>query len=135
MLVGWAAVAGLLSFAPLAAANPYPSDNVQFFRSPSGRIHCEMSYQRQSDIPDGAYCTAATPTLPSSVGIGADGSMRIVCTNSWSCGSNGPTDEVVLPYGQTATLGSVTCLSEESGMTCTADGRGFKISSAGIFPV
>jgi len=26
-------------------------------------------------------------------------------------------------------------LSEESGMTCTANGRGFKISTAGIVPV
>ncbi len=36
---------------------------------------------------------------------------------------------------QSAVLGPFTCLSEESGMTCTANGRGFKISTAGIVPV
>ena len=129
---------GSAALTPQASANPYTgtdSEHVQFFTSPSGNIGCEINFQRGSGIPDGAYCMARTPTLPSNVTIRPDGSLANVCTNDWSCGSNGPQDQGVLAYGQRAVLGPFTCLSEESGMTCTANGRGFKISSSGIAPV
>jgi len=130
-----AALAGALLLAPQAAANPYSggdASHVQFFRSPSGNIHCEIDFAR-AGLPDGAYCMTANPT--SHVLIRSDGSLARVCTNDPSCGSNGPQDEAVLPYGQSAALGPFTCLSQESGMTCTASGRGFTISSSGIVPV
>ena len=124
------------AFGPPAAANPYSGSDdahVQFFRSPSSNIHCEIDFQRGHGVPDGAYCMSVSPLQ--NVTIRPDGSLANVCTNDSSCGSNGPTDEGVLAYGQSAVLGPFTCLSEESGMTCTANGRGFKISSAGIVPV
>ena len=124
---------GSAAFASHAAANPYPDEHVQFFRSPSGNIHCEIDFQRGSGIADGAYCMSVIPMQH--VLIRSDGSLADVCTNDPRCGSNGPLDEVVLPYGRTASLGPFTCLSQESGMTCTANGRGFTISSAGIAPV
>lgn len=67
-----------LAFAPQAAANPYPAENVQFFRSPSGNIHCEIDFQRGSGIPDGAYCMSVDP--PAHVLIRSDGSLADVCT-------------------------------------------------------
>jgi hypothetical protein len=127
---------GSAALAPQAVANPYigPDDaQVQSFRSPSGNIHCEINFQRGSGVPDGAYCMSVQPLQ--NVLIRSDGSLANVCTNDPSCGSNAPLDEAVLPYGQSAVLGPFTCLSEESGMTCTANGRGFTISSAGIAPV
>jgi len=133
------ALSGLLvgsaAFAPPVAANPYsgPDDaHVQFFTSPSGNIQCEMDFQREPGIPDGAYCMSMHPLQ--NVQIRADGSLVGVCTGP-TCGSNGPTNQGVLAYGQSAVLGPFTCLSEESGMTCTANGRGFTISTAGIVPV
>ena len=140
MLALPAVAIGLAAITPPAAANPYPDENVQWFRSPSGNIHCEMSFQRTAPaaygedfLPDYAYCMSGTPLQ--SVSIRSDGSLKRVCTDDVSCGSNAPLDEGVLPYGQSAVLGPFTCLSEESGMTCTANGRGFRISSAGIVPV
>jgi len=121
-----AAIVGL-ALAPIASAE---SDNVAFFRSPSGNIHCEIDFQRGS--ADGAYCMSMNPV--SHVLLGPEGTLRAVCTNDASCGSNGPEDEVVLPYGQSVRLGPFTCDSEQTGMTCTANGRGFTISSAGIVP-
>jgi hypothetical protein len=121
---------------PQAAANPYlgPDDtHVQFFRSPSGNIHCEINFQREAAIMDSAYCMSVSPLQ--NVQIRSDGSLAGVCTGDASCGSNAPQDEGILPYGQRAVLGPFSCLSEESGMTCTANGRGFKISSTGITPV
>jgi hypothetical protein len=37
-----------------------------------------------------------------------------------------------LAYGQMVSLGPFQCLSERTGMTCTAHGRGFVISTAGV---
>lgn len=118
-----------------AALPPAVADNanVASFRSPTGNIHCEIDYQRGAGIADGAYCMSVTPT--SHVLIGPDGMITRICTNDPVCGSNGPEDEVVLPYGQSLVLGPFTCRSEQTGVTCTANGRGFTISSAGIVVV
>ena len=113
---------------PRAAADT----NVQFFKSPSGNIECEIDFQR-SGASDGAYCMSVNP--PQHAVIGPDGTLKDVCTNDMSCLSNGPVDEPVLPYGQSKGIGPFLCHSEQSGMTCTANGKGFTISSAGIAPV
>lgn len=128
---------------PQAAANPYfgsDSSHVQFFRSPTGNIHCQVEFQRAAPaaagggfLPDSAYCMSVNPLQH--VILRSDGSLAGICTNEARCGSNGPQDEGVLNYGQSAVLGPFTCTSQESGMTCTANGRGFKISSSGIAPV
>ncbi len=131
------------SLAPRATANPYTgsdSSHVQFFRSPSGNIGCEMDFQRAAPaaagggfLPDRVYCMSVKPLQH--VILSPDGSLAAICTNEARCGSNGPQDQGVLLYGQSAVLGPFTCTSEESGMTCTANGRGFTISSSGIVPV
>jgi len=106
--------------------------NVQSFKSPSGNIHCEVDFQR-AGASDGAYCMSVNP--PQHALIGPDGALKDVCTNDMSCLSNGPVDESVLPYGQSTGIGPFMCHSEQSGMTCTANGKGFTISSSGIAPV
>lgn len=108
--------------------------HVQFFSSPSGNISCELDFQRPG-IDDAAYCVSFTP--PQHVTIRPDGSLRDVCTNDMNCLSNPPMGVPTLPYGQSKGIGPFTCLSQESGMTCTAapSGKGFTISSAGIVPV
>jgi len=45
---------------------------------------------------------------------------------------NPPPGIPTLAYGQTMSMGPFKCLSEESGVTCTAAGRGFTISRSGI---
>jgi len=127
------------AFAPPAAANPYvgmDDEHVQFFTSPSGNIQCSIQFQRAAPaaagggfLPDWAHCMSIKPLQ--SVQIRADGSLAGVCKGD-SCGSNGPTDQAVLPYGQSAALGPFTCQSEDSGMTCTANDKGFIISTDGI---
>ena len=129
-----AVLSGVLVLAPLAGANPYTgadADHVQFFRSPSGNIGCEIDFAREG-VSDGVYCMTGKPLQ--SIRMRSDGSLEDVCTGE-TCGSNGPQDQGVLPYGQSAVLGPFSCLSEEAGMTCTVNGRGFMISSVGIMPV
>jgi len=115
---------------------PAPQAVREFFQSPTHNIWCEMDFQND-DLPDVAYCQSTNP--PQNVGIRSDGSIVSTCTDSAGCvGQGGETPNYlspVLAYGQRAVVGPFTCLSEESGMTCTAGGRGFTISSAGIAPV
>lgn len=129
----------LLMLAAQAAANPYSGmddQHVQFFRSPSGNIQCEVDWQRSAPtggfLSDQAYCISFEPLQ--SVAIHADGSFLGMCKGD-TCGSNGPTDQGVLQYGERMVLGPSMCLSKKPGMTCTANGRGFQISKAGIVPV
>jgi hypothetical protein len=119
---------------PVASGEPPGPDTqgVRFFHSPSGNIHCEINYQRGYEIPDSAYCASWKP--PQHVSMNPNG-MLTVCAGE-SCLSNGPEDEVTLPYHHTTGLGPFTCLSEVSGVTCTVgSGRGFTISHSGITPV
>ena len=38
----------------------------------------------------------------------------------------------IVGYGETRNNGPFTCKSETSGLTCMANGKGFKLSKAGI---
>jgi hypothetical protein len=119
------AVAGL---APRAVAD----SSWVHFKSPSQNISCEIDYQRGAGIPDGVYCQSWTP--PQSVHMDAGG-MTSVCTGQ-SCLGNPAVGTPILAYGQSAGTGPFSCLSEVSGVTCTAgSGRGFTISNSGITPV
>jgi hypothetical protein len=134
VIVAVALLLGVLVLVPAVAAPRAAADtpDVQFFKSPSGNIQCEIDFHR-SGVPDGAYCMSINP--PQHVLIGPDGTLTDVCTNNTSCLSNGPVGEPVLPYGQSKGIGPFVCHSEQSGMTCTANGKGFTISSSGIVPV
>lgn len=128
--LGWMPVTS----APQAAADSCEgcdTPNVQFFKSPSGNLQCEIDFQRDG-LPDSAYCMSMKP--PQHVSIGPDGALKDVCTNDVSCLSNGPVGEPVLPYGQSKGIGPFVCKSEQTGMTCTANGKGFTISTSGIVP-
>jgi hypothetical protein len=121
---GTLAVAGL---APLAVAD----SSWVHFKSPSQNISCEIDYQRGAGIPDGVYCQTWTP--PQSVHMDAGGTTSI-CTGQ-NCLGNPPLGNPTLAYGQSAGTGPFSCLSEVSGVTCTAgSGRGFTISNSGITP-
>jgi len=115
---------------------PAPQAVREYFQSPTHNIWCEMDFQND-DISDGAYCQSTNP--PQNVSISSDGSIDRTCTDNAGCvGQGGETPNSyspVLAYGQRAVEGPFTCLSEESGMSCTAGGRGFTISSAGIAPI
>jgi len=115
--------------APRAVADTCDTPNAQFFNSPSGNISCELDFQR-AGIDDAAYCVSFEP--PQHVPIGPGGSLRDVCTQDVSCLSKPPIGVPTLLYGQSKGIGRFTCLSQESGMTCTAapSGTGFTISSS-----
>lgn len=98
------------------------------FVSPSGNIRCEVDYNR--DGLTEAYCETGTP--PQSVSMGVTGSYT-TCTGV-QCLSNPGIGTPTLAYGTATGVGPFVCESATTGVTCTANGKGFNISRSGITP-
>ena len=124
-------VVGSLLGAPGAAADDSVCTSVgQYcgFYSPSRNISCEINTGGRVG-EDGVYCQTDNP--PQSVTLNNDGTFKS-CTGV-SCLGNAAQGIPTLAYGKTMALGQFKCLSEESGVSCTAaGGRGFTISRGGI---
>ncbi len=97
------------------------------FFSPSGNISCEVDYHRPG-VPDAAYCETLTPTR--SVTMSVTGTYT-TCTGQM-CESNAAEGTPTLGYGKETGVGPFLCESATTGVTCTAGGRGFQISTSGI---
>jgi len=98
------------------------------FLSPSGNISCEIDYQ-QAGLTQ-AYCQTAAPAR--SVTMTATGSYTS-CSGQQCLGNSGD-DTPTLAYGTATGVGPFRCESAAAGITCTADGKGFQISTSGITP-
>jgi len=118
-------------------ATPALADDLLFFQSPTGNIHCLIAtgdyaearcdmieltptYRQpppNCDLDWGAYFT---------VGLSSRrGQLACVGDTAVNPGS------VVLGYGRTISLGGFDCTSEKTGMTCTNPaGHGFTLSRA-----
>lgn len=127
--VGWSA-----GIPGAAADNPICSANSCSFYSPSHNLSCEIDYQRGAGMTDMTYCQVSpSQPLHQSVHMDSTGAYQ-VCTGE-TCLGNPGLGQATLAYGQTAAIGPFSCLSEVSGITCTAaPGRGFTISTSGITP-
>jgi hypothetical protein len=139
-----------LSIATAATALPlaaiaHADDNYQTFASPSGTIRCILNGQ-DSPAPI-AMCQIADHTYVAPPGSTRDGGpcesgtdlgrdfrldqgkpAHLTCTYSALGSGFGPWP--TLGYGQTRSLGAITCDSETSGITCTdtSSGHFFRIS-------
>lgn len=100
------------------------------FYSPSGNISCELNYHRDGQTL--TSCQAITPRV--SVDMGVTGKYTIVCTGR-SCGPLSPQPAPTLDYGTATGAGPFHCTSAATGVTCLADGKGFRISRSGVTPV
>lgn len=96
------------------------------FLSPSGNISCEVDYHRAGLTE--VYCQTGSP--PRSVTMDASGAYT-TCTGQ-HCLGNAGTDTPTLVYGKATGVGPFRCESATTGVTCTANGQGFRISTAGI---
>jgi hypothetical protein len=96
------------------------------FLSPSGDISCEVNYQRTGLTS--VHCQTTTP--PRSATLSADGSYS-TCTGQQCLVTPGQTTPT-LAVGTTVGAGPYRCSSATAGVTCTAVGKGFIISTAGV---
>jgi hypothetical protein len=119
--VASAPLVALMVFAPQAAADS------NTFLSPSRNISCELDTKQS--VPDVAYCQSNSPQQ--SVHLAADGTVTIC--NGEGCVGNPGIGTRTLAYGESASAGPFSCVSETGGVTCTvASGHGFTISNSGI---
>lgn len=117
-----ATAAPTISTAPLV---PMQTATGGEFLSPSGNISCEIDDNQTAKT---AYCETETP--PQSVTMDTTGSYR-TCSGD-QCLSNAGEGTPTLAYGTSTGTGPFVCTSASTGITCTANGRGFQISTAGI---
>lgn len=98
------------------------------FYSPSRNISCEINTGGRVG-QDGVYCQTGSPPQSATM----DNSGTFQSCSGVSCLGDAAPGIPMLAYGKTMALGQFKCLSEESGVTCTAaGGRGFTISRSGI---
>jgi hypothetical protein len=111
--------------APSATLVPMQSAAGGEFLSPSGNISCEVDYHRAGLTQ--VYCQTVTPPL--SVTMGVTGKYT-TCTGQQCLGNPG-TGTPTLAYGTATGAGPFRCESASTGVTCIADGKGFRISASG----
>jgi hypothetical protein len=121
----------------LLIATPAAADDLLFFRSPSGNIHCLIATGEYAVARcDMTSLTPSFTTPPPDCDLDWGGSFEVTLTaRQGSLGCVGDTvadpSAVELGYGQTLSLGGFDCTSERSGMTCTNPaGHGFTLSKA-----
>jgi hypothetical protein len=107
----------------------HPTSGIEFY-SPTRNIHCEINYGAPYSDQE-ALCFTGDPAQSATVAV--TGNYK-TCSGQ-GCLANPAPDEVELPYGQNVVLGPFRCMSAATGMTCTANGKGFEISRAGIVAV
>jgi len=127
------------SSVPATAAAPAATPSATFvpmqtaaggeFLSPSGNISCEVDYH--SNGLTKAYCQTGTPARSVTMGVAG---KYTTCTGQQCLGNPG-TGTPTLAYGTATGVGPFRCESAVTGVTCTADGKGFRISAAGITAV
>ena len=99
------------------------------FLSPSGNISCEVDYDQ--DGLTKAYCQTATPARS----VNMDASGRYTTCTGQQCLGNSGDGTPTLAYGTATGVGPFRCESAVTGVTCLANGRGFRISASGTVPV
>ncbi|WP_232007842.1 DUF6636 domain-containing protein [Mycobacterium gordonae] len=117
------------ALAVLAPAQAH-ADGFDFFQTPSGNIDCAMglldgSALVECEISDHTWSAPARPNpcmgaFGDRISMRQGSAARLTCHGDTVRGTGYP----VLQYGQTRSLNSVTCESQQSGITCTDTGTG-----------
>jgi hypothetical protein len=100
------------------------------FLSPSGNISCEIEYHRAGVNTTGVYCQTDTPARSVKMDVT---SKYTTCTGE-QCLANSD-QQPTLAYGTATGAGPFRCTSAATGVTCLANGNGFRISNSGVIPV
>jgi len=124
------AVCVTLAAVALALASHARADSYESFQTPSGNIYCGIGMSNTTafadcEIRDHTWVAPPRPT-PCMGAWGDRFTLRQGAAARMSCHSDtvqGP-GFPVLQYGQTQSVGSITCQSQPSGVTCTDNSTG-----------
>lgn len=126
-----------LVLAALAVASPALSDDVLFFRSPSGNINCVLGTGDDAFVRcDISGFTPSFSQPPAGCDLDWGDSFEISATGRKGVlGCHGDTafseDSFTLGYDDALIFAGFACRSEKTGMSCTNErGHGFEISKA-----
>lgn len=117
-------------------ATPAAAEYVEF-RSPTGNIQCGLYSDAQgaSVRCDMSELTPSYTKRPagcefdwgSSFAVNDTGAGILACVSDPASGPGAP----ILRYGDSVSVGGISCVSAKTGMTCTnGDGHGFSLSKA-----
>lgn len=132
-------LAAALALLPLVAAAPARADDLVFFQSPSGNIHCMIATGdwavARCDILE--VTKLSFPQRPTGCDLDWGHAFEIgpqdvkgypACVGDTVVSP----DAMELGYGRQVELGGFRCSSEKTGMTCTNPaGHGFEIAKGG----
>lgn len=118
-------------------AAPAAADEYWGFQSPTGNIHCAIytwngGAEARCDLRELTMSYTRRPAgcdldWGSAFAVGSSGSGFLACVGDTVRDPRNP----VLPYGEAVSLGGISCVSAQSGMTCTnAEGHGFSVRKA-----
>ncbi|MBM7415845.1 MULTISPECIES: hypothetical protein [Nocardiaceae] len=126
------------------AVDPEPFANVgadgdgYFFTSPTGNIACAIYRAPSSAGPVGCQAVTSVAPVDGPVCSNADNdkyAVRIEAAGAvHTCTTQGiytASDAAVLQYGETLTVGDVTCVSREDGISCLLAGSNAVLLSRG----
>lgn len=116
--------------APTPSSTSTPAREDASFVTPSGNIACELTVEHTE-------CSIADRRWQPPAGSPRCGRQRVI-VEIWDgavrfgCGyTDAEASSFLLHYGRSLTVGSVTCVSARTGVTCrTRGGRGFTIGRA-----
>ncbi len=101
--------------------------SLKSFQTPTGNIACLMSAKSvRCDIAEKQWTAPRPAGCPKQLDFGqgltlsAEGPAEVVCAGDTVLNPDAP----VLDYGSSSRIGSITCASAESGVTCISDSGG-----------
>jgi hypothetical protein len=118
-----ALIAAATIAATVGLAGTAQADDAIDFRSPSGDVTCAM---RQSEVACQVKHNYPQPPLPDCPVAGREYDLVQGAPASLGCQGGAIVDPPPPPldYGQTRSVGTITCDVEPSGVTCTDSGTG-----------
>ncbi|MFD4638179.1 alpha/beta fold hydrolase [Lentzea sp. NPDC058436] len=109
------------------------------FESPSGNFRCSINpseptagcHGKTSPVPPRPQRCNPNINWGSGLFVDAQGKTDFICTGGVRYGNFTDSEERVLPYGRSLTAGDFTCVSKETGISCThkPTGHGFRIAA------
>lgn len=125
-----------LAVLSMAVAGTAAADVYVAFQSPTGNIHCGIHEKAGTlavcDMREfSASYSAPSCDYPGMSRMFAVSESRESFLGCYEDGSQIRADNPVLDYGESVSLGGISCVSSKPGITCTnAEGRGFHVARA-----
>lgn len=118
-------------------ASPALADEPMAFQSPTGNIHCGIyewdgGAEARCDLLE-VVPSYTTPPADCDLEWGGSFAVGTIGKGALACVGDTVLDwgNAVLPYGEAVSVGGISCVSAQTGVTCTnAEGHGFSVAKA-----